>query len=91
MTEQYRPLTADERQALQAQGCTAQDWDTISVATDFDARYVRDVDFYGDIRLGVFSEELEVAPGFRKHTGINKATLRNCTVEDNALIERSGG
>ena len=91
MTEQYRPLTADERQALQAQGCTAQDWDTISVATDFDARYVRDVDFYGDIRLGVFSEELEVAPGFRKHTGINKATLRNCTVEDNALIERIGG
>jgi hypothetical protein len=46
--------------------------------------------FYGDIRLGSFQKNIEIAKDFVKHSGINDATLRNVTVGDDCLIEKVG-
>ena len=47
--------------------------------------------FYGDIRLGTFTNNVEVSRGFMKHSGINNATLRNVTIGNNCLIENISG
>ena len=46
--------------------------------------------FYGDIRLGKVEKNIEISAGFEKHSGINDATLRNVSVGDNCLIEKTG-
>jgi len=87
---EYRPLFESEIATLERQGCEAENWENISVADEFDARYVRDTEFYGDIRLGCFNKMHEISDGFMKHSGIRKATLRNCTIGNDCLIENIG-
>jgi len=48
----YRRLTASERAALVAQGCTADSWERIEVADPFRAERVRGVRFGGEVRIG---------------------------------------
>lgn len=81
-------LTAEEIARLESQHCFAEDWSRVLVAEGFDTRYVHDVRFSGDIRLGVFEEEFELAGGIKRHSGIFHAALHNCTVGDNVLIEQ---
>lgn len=50
--EGYRKLTADECTRLQAQGCTAETWETIEVSADFDSGAVRNCGFRGRVRIG---------------------------------------
>ena len=87
MTDNYRKLSAGEIAQLQAQGCTAQNWDTIHVAEAFSADYVRNVEFYGTVQLGSNREEIEVTHDFRKHCGIRNAVLKDVCIGDNCLIE----
>ena len=82
-----RKLNENEIAALQRQGCTAEDWQNIKVADDFCPDYIHQTDFYGEVTLGAFHKTMEIAKGFTKHTGIRRATLRNCVIGDNCLIE----
>ncbi len=82
----YRKLTEAEIAQLQQQGCTARDWDTIEVAQDFDAKYVREAHFSGKIRLGAFRREIELPGGFSVHTGICNATLHNVELGDDCHL-----
>ena len=86
----YRPLTTDEISVLTHNGCSADDWANVQVADGFAPRYLHRVDFYGEVRLGAFTEDVELTQDFRKHAGIYDATLRNVTVGDNCLIEHIG-
>ena len=83
----YRKLTDDEIALLEDNNCRADDWESVNVSDDFSPAYLRDVTFYGEVNLGYFDRNIEVSPGFRKHSGIYRATLRNVTVGDNCLIE----
>jgi len=83
-------LTDEEIIVLENNSCWAEDWNRIMVAEAFSPYGFHRVVFYGDIRLGVFEQQVEVTSGFTKHAGINDATLRNVTVGDNCLIERVG-
>lgn len=83
----YRKLTDDEIALLEDNNCRADDWESVNVSDDFNPAYLRDVTFYGEINLGYFDRNIEVSPGFLKHSGIYRATLRNVTVGDNCLIE----
>lgn len=83
----YRKLTDDEIALLEDNNCRAEDWESINVSDDFNPAYLCDVVFYGEINLGYFDRNIEVSPGFLKHSGIYRATLRNVTVGDNCLIE----
>ena len=87
----YRNLTEDEISTLQANSCWAEDWQRIEVSEDFEPRFFHRVMFYGDIRLGAFTDNVEVSRGFMKHSGVNNATLRNVTIGNNCLIENISG
>ncbi len=87
---EYRPLTEQEISILENNGCWAEDWTAVSVAEDFRPNYMHRVMLYGEVRIGTFERNVEVSPGFLKHSGINNATLRNVTVGDNCLIENIG-
>jgi carbonic anhydrase/acetyltransferase-like protein (isoleucine patch superfamily) len=85
-----RNLTEKEITILTNQGCIAEDWSTIQVKDGFTPQYINNVEFYGQVTLGVFQKDVEVAPGFSKHSGIRYATLRNVVIGDNCLIEHVG-
>ena len=91
----YRALTEEEINILDDNGCWAEDWSTITVSDDFVPKYMHRVYMhrvvlYGEVQIGCFSKNVEVSPGFCKHSGINNATLRNVSVGDDCLIENIG-
>ena len=88
--DNYRALTQEEIQILENNNCWAEDWNTVMVAENFKPYSFHRVMFYGDIRLGEFTKQVEVSKGFTKHSGINDVTLRNVTVGNDCLIEKVG-
>ena len=87
---EYRQLTQDEILVLENNVCWAEDWTRVLVDPEFRPYNFHRVMFYGDIRLGKFEKQVEVAKGFFKHSGINDATLRNVSVGNDCLIEKVG-
>ena len=87
MKEGQRFLTPEEIEILKSQSCTAEDWGRIKVTEGFIPKYVRNVRFSGDIRMGVFSKCFDMPGGIRKHSGIYNATLHNVDVGDDCCIE----
>ena len=85
--EKYRRLTSEEIELLKSQMCYASDWNAIEVAEDFSPENVRYARFSGNIRLGTFRKEFQLAGGMVKHSGIYYATLHNVTVGDDCCIE----
>ena len=85
-----RNLTENEITILSKQGCTAEDWSMIQVGDEFCPQFINNVEFYGKVTLGVFQKDVEMAPGFTKHSGIRYATLRNVIVGNDCLIEHVG-
>ena len=84
---EYRHLTLWEQTKLESQQCTAEDWSRIMVHPDIDVKYIRDVRFSGDIRLGRFATAFDLPGGMHKHSGLFHATLHDVTVGDNCCIE----
>ena len=85
-----RRLTEQEITILSHHGCTAEDWSSIQVGDRFCPQYINNVEFYGNVTLGVYEKNVEVAPGFTKHSGIRYATLRNVVIGNDCLIEHVG-
>lgn len=85
--EKYRRLTSEEIEVLKSQMCYASDWNAIEVAEDFSPENIRYARFSGNIRLGTFRKEFQLAGGMVKHSGIYYATLHNVTVGDDCCIE----
>ena len=86
-----RTLSQQEISVLVQAGCSAEDWGRISVHDDFDANYVRNVEFFGNVIIGANTGFYEVTPGFAKHCIIRNATLRDVEIGDNCLIENVKG
>lgn len=82
----YRKLTAAEIQTLQKQGCSAEDWDRVLVAPDFDPARVHQVSFSGQVRLGVFQDWLELHEGVRRPCGLYRCSVQDCTIGDDCYI-----
>lgn len=83
----YSALTASQIAALEAQSCRCDDWSQVTVAEGFNPKYVRNVNFSGQIRLGSFNKIFTLAGGICKHSGIYHATLHNVVVGDDCMIE----
>lgn len=83
----YRSLTKEEIDRLEAQCCSAASWDDVLVAKDFAPDYVWHARFSGKVCLGVFDHEFTLAGGICKHAGLCYVTLHNVTVGDNCCIE----
>lgn len=87
---EYRQLNEDEIRELEFNNCWAEDWECVRVSEDFKPNTIKNVNFYGNVRLGVFDKSVEVSDTFMKRSGIYNATLRNVTVGDNCLVENVG-
>lgn len=83
----HRNLTDNEIDILKKQSCVSDNWNDILVHPCFDPSYIYNVTFSGKIKLGFFESEFYLPGGFKKHSGINKAVLHNCTIGNNVLIE----
>ena len=82
-----RKLTPEEIQQLEAQGCTCDEWQRVSIADAASLKYIRGTRFSGDISIGCFSKSFEMPGGIHKHTGIFHATLHNVTIGNDCCIE----
>jgi hypothetical protein len=82
----YRKLTLSEIEQLKSQNCFSQSWEKILVADKFDAQYIRNVIFIGDIKLGFFNELFSFAGGVELHSGIYNTTLFNVEIGNNVYI-----
>jgi hypothetical protein len=72
---------------LTEQGCYCRDWDLIEVIYNFSTEHLKNVHFYGFNRIGRFDEEITLFGGACLKTGIYNVHIKNCIVENNALIE----
>lgn len=85
---EFRPLTPQEIQILEANHCKCSDWKNVSVAKDFSSDSVFNVSFSGQIKLGSFSKIFTFPGGVQKRAGISHATIHNCTIESDAYINQ---
>ncbi|MBQ0086571.1 MAG: DUF4954 family protein [Bacteroidales bacterium] len=85
--KRYMDLTGQQIAALESQSCTCDDWTQVKVSKDFNPKYVRNVKFSGEIRIGSFNRRFTLAGGICKHSGIYHATLHNVIVGDDCMIE----
>lgn len=83
----YRNLTCKEIELLHARNCYAENWDTVMVSDDFDIRYVRNVEFSGNVRIGHFDNVFTLAGGIRKHAGLKNVVLHNVVIGNGCCIE----
>ncbi|MDE6310533.1 MAG: DUF4954 family protein [Muribaculaceae bacterium] len=85
---QYRSLSAGEVTALEAAGCSCEDWSRVLVHPDFSPAPLHNVRFSGDIRLSTFNRRFALPGGLEVSAGISDATLHNCTVGADVYIRR---
>lgn len=83
----YRKLTDAEILQLKGQMCSSNEWDLIEVGEGFTPDNIFYTRFSGNIRLGLFNKEFELAGGMKKHSGLYHTTLHNVTVGDDCCIE----
>lgn len=86
-----RILTVDEIGALIDRGCSASDWNDITVSAPFDPTRYRNVTFTGRIHLGVATGQAGIHGCQPVPCGIYNAALHNVTVGDNVLIRNISG
>lgn len=87
----YRNLVEQEIYSLQQQACIADDWNQIKVVENFRTDFLSRVRFSGYAYLGSFEGTFTLDGGLIKHSGIFNATLHNCTVGNDVLIENIAG
>lgn len=84
---EYRHLSQAEIAQLEMQGCTAEDWTTIQVHPQINVKYIRQVRFSGECRIGHFEKAFTMPGGIHKHSGLFHVSLHNVIVGDNCCIE----
>jgi hypothetical protein len=88
MALEFLALSADQIEKLTAQGCSCPDWSNIQAADGFDPERVKATRFSGSVKLGVFDKEVTLFGNVTKPTGINNATIHNCTIGNNVYINQ---
>lgn len=83
----YRELTENETTTLTAQNCSCDDWSKVLVKENFKPDFIHDATFSGEIKLGVMEKCFDLPGGLKRHSAIRNATIHNCVVGDNCLIE----
>lgn len=83
----YRSLTAKEIETLEKNECRADSWDNIQVVDNFTPEFISKTKFSGKILLGEFEKEFQLAGGLTKHSCISRATIHNCEIGNNVVIE----
>ena len=83
----YRKLTLQEIDILESCDCTASDWNLIDVHNEFRPANIHKASFSGYVRIGKNDGNFVFSDGVEKPAGIRNASLHNCDIGDNVLIE----
>jgi uncharacterized protein DUF4954/uncharacterized protein DUF6819 len=86
----YHPLSIDQIEQLETQGCTAEDWSRVHGSSDFSPEPFRQVQFAGDLRIGNLNGMVESSAGIAKPAGIYNAYVANCTIGNGVRIANIG-
>lgn len=84
--EQYRALTPEEIERLEALGNGATDWAQVLVSDPFDPARVRQNQFRGLVRLGAIRGAVFEHHDMQVPTGITNSTLYACDLGDDVAI-----
>ncbi|MEZ6194064.1 MAG: DUF4954 family protein, partial [Phycisphaerales bacterium] len=90
VSKKYVPLSDKQVEQLKTQGCRSADWSKVSAADRFDPARVHDVCFEGMVKVGSLDGSVVNASGLERPSGIEEATLINCTLGDGVRIARTG-
>ncbi|OFY44382.1 MAG: DUF4954 domain-containing protein [Bacteroidetes bacterium GWF2_40_14] len=82
-----RNLTQHEIGSLLANCCVAKDWTQVFVSEGFSTDHVYNTRFSGKVTLGAFEKTFSIAGGLQNHSGIRNATIHNCELGNDILIE----
>ena len=83
---EWRKLTESEIRTLAERGNTADNWDDILVAGNFDATLVSRSHFSGECRIALGATGLRKAGGLELPVGISNSRIRSCTIADGCAI-----
>jgi len=83
---EYRQLNLAEIEQLKSQNCFSDSWDNIWVVHEFDAQYIRNVTFIGQVKLGSFNKYLTLVGGVKIHSGIYYTKLSNVVIGNDVYI-----
>lgn len=82
----FRKISSSEIDILRGQGCSAQDWNSVSVNDSFDTKAIKNVDFFGIVEIGDLSGKKKLQGGIEKDCGIFNSQIANCRIGDHCLI-----
>ncbi len=82
-------VTPSQIKKLSQQGCTAQNWKSVTLSPQCDLSRFRNVAFIGKVTVGKNDGSLSVA-GTEMPCGIYNAVIANCTIEDDVRIANIG-
>jgi hypothetical protein len=82
----YQPLSSVQMQILTGNGCTADDWNKITVSSCFIAENNRNVHFSGEITIGDNSGTVVFPGGITRKCGIYNASIHQCTIGNQVYI-----
>lgn len=86
--KKYRNLTANEKEQLINQNNQSKNWNDVQVAEDFTPKNIVNCSFSGKIKLGVYDGSIELEGGIDENCGLYNTRFHNCTIGDNAFIDR---
>ena len=89
-SEDYRKISDAEAETLMSNGCNCDDWSRVQVKEGFDPLRCLNVNFSGDVKLGVFSKNLTDESGICIRSGISNAHLHNCSIGSDVVINNIG-
>jgi carbonic anhydrase/acetyltransferase-like protein (isoleucine patch superfamily) len=90
-SDDYRDITIREREVMEANGCSCDDWGRVRVATGFIASSFGNVSFSGDIMLGIMDGSQTGSTGITEREGIWNARLHNCKIGNHVVIRNIQG
>lgn len=82
-------LSTTDIEQLTQQGCSAEDWKRVTRPAACDLSRIRNVRFFGDVRIGNNAGSATYQ-GVTLPCGIYNATIGNCTIGDSARISNIG-
>ncbi|HYE53829.1 MAG TPA: DUF4954 family protein, partial [Chitinophagaceae bacterium] len=83
----YRALKEDEREALQRNGNTSDNWDKILVSDPFNPNLIKNCKFYGLVRVGRLEPYYLEFHNLRMPVGLYNSTIISCDFGDNVTID----
>jgi len=86
----YRKLTQEEIHRLETQGCSALDWDMVTVEDGFCPARIRNTHFSGPVSVGKHTGNVDSDSGVEKISGIFNAYISNCRIGRNVRIANIG-